>query len=508
MVFEPELAKLHKLTGPFGRSESVSSASVTSLGGGGGGGSTTMASPASKPSSSHSDGYATTAAAAAAASAIEVRNGRAYLSDPSNMYPLPVDLEEMHRQSLHLMLAIQVLGSPLMAFDDMDRPPRRILEIGCGSGLWSAMCHRHLKAKGIDDVAFVGLDVAPLAPTSLGSGGPDPSMNWRFVQHDIHDHPLPFADEEFDHIQISNMCLTTVDEMHQSLMEQYGRILRPGGTMELWESDTTVRMLRMHVQEQQPQTDSTTDDEEEGEEENKEDRGAENGTANGARTHSSHRNHPQRRRRGNRGPRNLLPPMGVYNITPSTPFSAPCNQYLVEYNGWIVRALDSRRLTAVPCTLMNAMLLQQSDMLRDVRSRRVAVPFSSVRWEREGVGGVITKDGKSYVDWHGGRGGAMQGRQNGGSAMGNGSGAASSGGDEGGLTPAHLAIRRTALLNMIGLIRSLEPLLREISGKRQDEWDAWYGKMTNDLLRPGGTGTVWGECMELGAWWCKKRTET
>jgi SAM-dependent methyltransferase len=441
MVFEPELGKLSKLAGPFGRSESVSSASATSLNYG------TMAT-SSKPSSSHSRDM----------SSIAVRNGRAYLRDTTNVYPLPVDLQELHRQSLQLLLLIQVFGTPMISLDDADRPPRRILDVGCASGFWSMMCHRHLKAKGFENATFVGMDVAPLAPGSLnGSGKPDRDMNWRFVQHDIRQTPLPFADNEFDHIHIANMCMSTPDNSHQPLMEEYVRILRPGGTIEMWETDTTIRMLRPHVPESMTtDVDTDEDDSDSGDD------------ANGHQYGS-------------------LPPMGVYNISASTPLSAPCNPFLVEYNGWVVRALESSRLTAVPCTIMGAMLLQETDVLRDVRSRRVAIPLSTVRWEREGVGGVVTKDGKSYVDWTGKSKSAGMPVESTAKV----------------LSPSHLAIRHTALLSVVGLIQSLEPLLREHSGKSQDEWDIWYGKMTNDLLR--GQGTTWGECMETGAWWCKKR---
>ena len=56
---------------------------------------------------------------------------------------------------------------------------------------------------------------------------------------------------------------------------------------------------------------------------------------------------------------------------------------------------------------------------------------------------------------------------------------------------------------MVGLIHSFEPIIREISGKSQDEWDGWAGKMMNDLRREGGTS--WGECLEVGAWSARKR---
>ncbi|KIH92000.1 hypothetical protein SPBR_03357 [Sporothrix brasiliensis 5110] len=112
-----------------------------------------------------------------------------------------------------------------------------------------------------------------------------------------------------------------------------------------------------------------------------------------------------------------------------------------------------------------------------------------MRWEREGVGGVVTKDGKPYIE-----------TKNVPKAKGR------SRDLEPGIktiTPAQTALRRTALLTVVQLIQSLEPILREVSGKSQDEWDGWSGKMVNDLMRENGT--FWGECLEVGAWWAQKR---
>ncbi len=72
-----------------------------------------------------------------------------------------------------------------------------------------------------------------------------------------------------------------------------------------------------------------------------------------------------------------------------------------------------------------------------------------------------------------------------------------------GLEAAAAALRRTALLTVVQQIQSLEPMLREAGGKSQDEWDTWVGKMMNDLVRENGTS--WGECLEVGAWWARKR---
>ena len=172
-------------------------------------------------------------------------------------------------------------------------------------------------------------------------------------------------------------------------------------------------------------------------------------------------------------------------MTAQTLLTAPQNQYLHDYNSWITKALDQRKLTLLPCSHIRPLLLQESD-LAAIESRRLAIPLSEVRWEREGIGGTITKDNPS----------------------GRSSGSNQAGGK--GLEPAkktlstgQAALRRTALLTVVQKIEALEPVLREASGKSHDEWDRWLSNMMNDLMKQNGTS--WGECVEVGAWWATKK---
>jgi len=390
-----------------------------------------------------------------------LRNGRTYLNDASLSYPLPVDLTELHRQSLRTLLLIQVFGAPVCSPALTARPPSRVLEVGCGSGFWSMMCHRYFRERGHTGISFTGLDIAPLAPGSGpspnpsssashdASAKPDRDMKWRFVQHDMRQAPFPFAEGEFDLVMVKDMSLATTNALQQGFMDEYLRVLRPGGTLEIWESDHTVRMLRPHV----PETKITI-------------------TAS-----SVHDDEEQEAARA----------LGAYLMSANTPLSPPLNNFLVEYNGWIVRALESRDLSAVPCTRIGPNLLQESESLADVRSRRLAVPLSDVRWEKESAVGVVTKDGKSYIDTKSARGKVSKADDD----------------DKRTLTAGQAALRRTALMTVVQQVQSLEPVLREVSGKRQDEWDIWIGKMMNDLLKENGTS--WGECLEVGAWWAKKK---
>lgn len=88
-----------------------------------------------------------------------LRHARRYLRDLP--YPLPCDLPELHRQNLQTLLATAVFGKALGSTPSY--PPRKVLEIACGSGYWSAVCHEYLSSMYSEDqvVADCALFRAP-----------------------------------------------------------------------------------------------------------------------------------------------------------------------------------------------------------------------------------------------------------------------------------------------------------------------------------------------------------
>jgi hypothetical protein len=95
-------------------------------------------------------------------------------------YPLPCDLPELQRQNLQTLLATSVFGRALGHTPSPQTPPRKVLELACGSGYWSSVCHDYLSGLGYDDVSFTGLDIVPISGDLQRQG-----IDWKFVQHDL-----------------------------------------------------------------------------------------------------------------------------------------------------------------------------------------------------------------------------------------------------------------------------------------------------------------------------------
>jgi len=147
-------------------------------------------------------------------------------------------------------------------------------------------------------------------------------------------------------------------------------------------------------------------------------------------------------------------------------------RFLQDSNSWIQEALDRRKLSPTPCARISQMLLQETETLCGVENHRVAIPLGELRWEREAAG-ESEKSKKGSV--------AQEGIA---------------------LTEEQATLRYTALMVVIQMIESLEPLLKEVSGKNQEEWQRWYQLMMSSLLEQKGASS--GECLEVGVWWCKK----
>ncbi|KAK3069863.1 hypothetical protein LTR53_011473 [Teratosphaeriaceae sp. CCFEE 6253] len=360
----------------------------------------------------------------------ELRHGRRYLREMP--YPLPVDLPEIQRQNLRTLLGCRVFGRAVCSPHVAQHVPSKVLEIGCGSAYWSAQCHDYFASLGYNDVAFTGLDVAPLPPNLNKQG-----VNWTFVQHDIRRTPLPFDDEEFDLVMLKDLSLVlAIGVPFERFLDECIRLLRVGGTLEIWESDHVLRSLLPHPP---PMSRQLFD-------------------------------------------QRIADQTATFLIAPGTPFAPAQNKYFQRANAWITEALDAKKLPPTPCARIAQLLYQEPDSLTNVGMRRVAIPLGELRWERDSH--KHTRSNSDLAE--------SPARKKGKAKLSNQL-----------LTQDQLALRQTALLTVLQMIESLEPLLKEVSGKNAEEWSYWWASMMAELLDPA-KGASTGEVLEVGAWWATK----
>lgn len=381
-------------------------------------------------------GYEIQQAKAMAEAPFTFRHGRRYLRDSSLTYPLPVDITELHRQHLRTLLLISLFGGPFASPAFTDAPPKRVLEIACGAALWSSTCDEYFKSRGWENVSFTGLDITPLAPDLKQQG-----TNWRFIQHDLRRPSLPFEDEEFDFIFVKDTAMCSpVGGSERNPLGEYKRYLRPGGVIEVWESDLILRCL-LPLPLVAP------------------------GASDDKPVHAE--------------------ATTTYTTTSRTEFVKAQNRNFVDYNTWVKKGLRKLRIPSNPCELMDMAFCERKSYT-DRGRLRMAIPFGELRWEAEDP--PIPEKGEETKS---------QTRGNRTSKSSEPSKAHSP------LNPDQMALRQTALQTVIGLIESLEPMLMKESEMKQDEWDRWWAGMTSDLLEKNGAAD--GECLEVGAWWARKR---
>ena len=354
------------------------------------------------------------------------RNGRQYLRTVISPYPLPCDLAELNRQTVRTLLLMQIFGSPFCSPYFDDAPPRRILEVACGSAVWSSICHSQLGPN--TNIDFIGTDIVHQAPDLRKRG-----LRWRFIQHDLR-KPSPFPDGYFDFVFVKDTGLCSLaSKLQAEPLADFLRVLKPGGTLEVWDANHLIRSL---LPAPPLPRGADEDDIKQAEE------------------------------------------TGTYLVSPATPFTTAQNKYIQQYNEWLQSALDKRGLTAVPCAFITMAFSTETDAFSDFGSRRIAIPFSHVLWEK--TPGSQRK--RSIIELTDMPQPAEQLKS---------------------LNPEQLSFRRMALETLVDMVGGLEPILMESSGKTADEWERWWSSMKSDLLT--SNGTEHGECLEVGAWWGQKK---
>ncbi|THH07378.1 hypothetical protein EW145_g3428 [Phellinidium pouzarii] len=130
----------------------------------------------------------------------------------------------------HLILADMCGGLTLQI---LDTPPARVLDLGCGGGMWILAAAQQWK-----DTAFVGFDIHKRQPNLSRTLQADLSERVQWV-HGNFLEPLPFADGEFDLARMQNIGLGVPEDEWQNVIDELVRVLKPGGSLEIIEEDIT-----------------------------------------------------------------------------------------------------------------------------------------------------------------------------------------------------------------------------------------------------------------------------
>ncbi|KPV76225.1 uncharacterized protein RHOBADRAFT_42553 [Rhodotorula graminis WP1] len=113
-----------------------------------------------------------------------------------------------------------------------DKAPRHVLDLGCGPTPFWIMAQAI--EPGWEKTQFVGLDVAPTSATIPLPASYDERVS--FIQHALPER-LPFQDDSFDHVRLSFVNLALREQDWQVVCEEALRVLVPGSTLEIVESD-------------------------------------------------------------------------------------------------------------------------------------------------------------------------------------------------------------------------------------------------------------------------------
>ncbi|KAJ6102284.1 hypothetical protein N7486_004711 [Penicillium sp. IBT 16267x] len=160
-------------------------------------------------------------------------NGRRYHAYRHGQYPFPNDQEEQDRLALQHHLFKLIIGgdlyrAPIQPRDDSpNSPPRRILDIGTGTGEWAFEI-----AEDFPNAEVIGTDLSPIQP----SGAPS---NCRFFIDDAESDWTFTPGEHFDFIHMRSMGGGIED--WPRLLKQAYQHLRPGGWVEVQEFEALYR---------------------------------------------------------------------------------------------------------------------------------------------------------------------------------------------------------------------------------------------------------------------------
>lgn len=147
-------------------------------------------------------------------------NGRRYHAYHAGNYLLPNDEEEQERLDyLHHLFRLLTGGPCFRAPLGENRVPQRVLDMGCGTGIWCIQV-----SDDWPEATVIGVDLSPIQPSWV-------PPNCRFYVDDIETEWTYSPAEHFDYIH--GRCLLGSISDWKVLLSRALDNLKPGGYLEL-----------------------------------------------------------------------------------------------------------------------------------------------------------------------------------------------------------------------------------------------------------------------------------
>ncbi|KAH8825226.1 hypothetical protein DL96DRAFT_1712246 [Flagelloscypha sp. PMI_526] len=144
-------------------------------------------------------------------------------------YPRDYERDVLDLDVWENLFCQQLCGS--LTFHKFETPPSKVLDLGCGTGIWVMNCARVWK-----NSQFVGLDLVPLHPDLRKVGSSELADRITWVQGNFLEG-LPFPNEEFDFVHIKRIAMGVPEDKWDALMEEITRVMKPGAAFEMIEED-------------------------------------------------------------------------------------------------------------------------------------------------------------------------------------------------------------------------------------------------------------------------------